>query len=94
MLGGINVASYGLMVGAAGQALLYRRVFTHVPNGLILGVLFLPWLTVFTISFCKAAPCGPRRFRHLLTGAMCGYALATLFAEGLQAVAHEQSAYG
>jgi hypothetical protein len=40
-------------------------------------------LTVYTISFCRQAPFGPRRFRHCLIFAMCWYSVATTLAEAL-----------
>lgn len=46
--------------------------------------LLAPWLTIYTVSFCRQPPFGPRLLRRTLVLAMCGYGLATLLAEGFQ----------
>lgn len=81
MLGKLNIASYGLAVGAFGQSWFYRHLLPHVPVWLVLGVLFLPWIAVFSLTFCKRAPFGPRPFRLSLTFVMGWYALVTILAE-------------
>lgn len=85
-MGSLHIAGWGLAVGAVGQAALYYPLFPHAPLWLIMLPLFLPWLTVYTISFCRQAPFGPRPFRYCLMFAMCWYATATLLAEALNLV--------
>jgi len=48
-----------------------------------LTLLLPPWLTIYTISFCRKPPFGPRPFRRALVFAMCWYATATVLAEVL-----------
>jgi len=84
MLGTLNIASYGFLVGAFGQFWFYVRLFSHTSEWLLLGVLLIPWLALFTITFCKQSPFGPRPFRFCLTLVMCSYALLTVLAEILQ----------
>lgn len=88
MQGMLNISSFALLVGAFGQRWFYGRFPLHTPEWLILGVLFLPWIVVFVISFCKAAPFGPRPYRPALIGAMCWYGTLTGGAEIGQHVWH------
>ena len=87
MMSKLSIASWGLFFGAIGQGLFYRCLFPSWPTWIGARVLFalllLPWLTVFTVSFCKRPPFGPRPFRCCLTSAMCWYAVITLLAETL-----------
>lgn len=84
----INIPSYGLALGAVGQSLLYKLLFPRVADWIVLIPLLLPWLTVWTISFCQAPPCGPRPFRYVLVFAMSWYGAATLLVEVLYLVLH------
>jgi hypothetical protein len=81
-MGSINVASFGLAFGAIGQAAFYESLFQR-HDRLIFLFLLLPWLTIYTISFCRQPPFSPRTFRCVLMSAMCWYAVATLLAESL-----------
>jgi hypothetical protein len=81
MMSILNIASYGLLIGAMGQWGFYGRLFPHLPSWIVMGVLFIPWLTIFIISFCNQPPFGPRPFRRCLLLAMCWYAVMTLLAE-------------
>lgn len=83
MMGTLNLASWGLLVGAIGQAAFYLRLFPRLPTWLVMAVLFVPWLTVFTISFCNRPPFGPSPFRRCLVFAMCWYGILAVFAEVL-----------
>lgn len=80
-MGIINIASCGLWLGAVGQSVYFLDLFPRTPKWVIEILLLLPWLTVYTISFCRVPPCGPRPFRYALVFAMCWYAIATLLAE-------------
>jgi hypothetical protein len=82
-MGILSIASLGLFIGAIGQMAIYARLFPRGPDWLVLGILFIPWLTVFVISFCREAPFGPRPFRCCLIFAMCWYSALTLLAEML-----------
>ena len=88
MMSMLNVASWALLMGAMGQCALYSELFQRLPPWIIFVALLPPWLTVYTISFCRQAPLGPRRFRHCLIFAMCWYAIMTLLAETLHLVIH------
>ena len=44
MMGRLNIASYGLLVGAMGQYWFYGRLFPNVPPWFVLFVLFLLFL--------------------------------------------------
>ena len=79
----LHVASWGLLLGAVGQAALYNDLWPRIPLWILFAALLPPWLTVYVISFCRQAPFGPRRFRHCLIFAMCWYAIVTLLAEAL-----------
>lgn len=83
MMGTLNLASLGLLVGAAGQSAFYLRLFPHLPAWVVMAALFVPWLTVFTISFCNRAPFGPGPFRRCLIFAMCWYGGVAVLAEAL-----------
>jgi len=61
----------------------FWRLFPQLPQWITAAMAFVPWLTVFGISFCNAPPFGPRRFRHCLMFAMFWYASVTLTAETL-----------
>lgn len=52
-----------------------------MPAWVILVPLVLPWLTVYTISFCRVPPFGARPFRNYLLFAICWYAAMTAIAE-------------
>ena len=80
-MGKINVASWALLLGAVGQALLLGHSVDRVPHWLVDAPLFVPWLVVYVISFCRVAPCGPRRFAQILTAAMAWYSINTLVCE-------------
>jgi hypothetical protein len=86
-MGSINVTSYGLAFGAIGQAAFFGSLFQR-HDTLIFLFLLLPWLTIYTISFCRQAPVGPRTFRYVLMFAMCWYAVVTLLAESLHFLLH------
>jgi hypothetical protein len=87
MMSKLSIASWGLLFGAMGQGVFYRCLFASSPDWIGTKVLFalllLPWLTVFTISFCNRPPFGPRPFRYCLSAAMCSYAFITVLAEAL-----------
>ena len=83
MMSRLHIASWGLLVGATGQCALYDALLPRLPLWIIFIALLPPWLTVYTISFCREAPFGPRRFRYCLMFAMCWYATMTLLAETL-----------
>jgi hypothetical protein len=78
----ISLASFGFFVGAIGQAVFYGILFPHLPKYAFV-IWLVPWLTVFTISFCRQALFGPRPFRWCLIFAMCWYSILALLAEGL-----------
>ena len=82
-MGTLNVASGGLLIGALGQLAFYASLFPRLPTWVVYTPLLIPWLTIFTISFCRQPPFGPRPFRYALVSAMCWYAVATLLAESL-----------
>lgn len=82
-MGAINIASWGFAIGAGGQMTLYWRLFPSVPRWIPAALVFVPWLTVFTISFCNRPPFGPSPFRRCLIFAMLWYAAMTLIAETL-----------
>lgn len=81
MQGIVNIASFAFFAGAFGQQCFYGRFPLHMPQWLVCGVLFLPWLAVYVISFCNAAPFGPRPYRLILIGAMCWYGALVCGAE-------------
>jgi hypothetical protein len=83
MMGTLSITSWGLLIGAMGQAFLYKHVFPHSTGWVVICVLFVPWFTVFGISFCNRPPCGPRPFRRFLIFAMIWYLAMTLLAEVL-----------
>ncbi len=83
MMGSLSIASWGLLVGAMGQWAFYGRLFPRLPAWLVMSALFVPWLTVFTISFCNRAPFGPAPFRRCLMFAMCWYGTLAVLAEAL-----------
>jgi len=82
-MGTLSIASWGLLIGAMGQSAFYKCVFPPLSGWIVLCALFVPWLTVFAISFCNRPPFGPRPFRWCLIFAMCWYAVMTLLAETL-----------
>jgi hypothetical protein len=63
-------------------------MFQRVPLWMIFVALLPPWLTVYTVSFCRQAPFGARRFGQCLIFAMGWYAIMTLLAEALHLVIH------
>ena len=88
MMNKLSIASWGLLIGAIGQGLFYGLLFPRLPSWAVMAPLFLPWLTVFTISFCKVPPFGPRPFRYFLIFAMCWFGVLTLLAEALYFIIH------
>jgi hypothetical protein len=83
MMSRLHIASWGLLVGAMGQCALYGALAPHLPSWIVFVALLPPWLTVYTISFCRQAPFGPRRFRQCLNFAMFWYTATTVLAETL-----------
>jgi hypothetical protein len=82
-MGLLNLSSFGLAVGAVGQALFFGYLFSNFPSKIgFLGVL-VPWFVIYTITFCRCAPCGRRPFRLILIFAMSWYTAAALLAEVL-----------
>jgi hypothetical protein len=81
MMNTLGIASWGFLIGAMGQMAFFWRLFPHVSDWLVMFPLFIPWLTVFTISFCNRPPFGPRPFRRCLMFAMGWYAGMALLAE-------------
>jgi hypothetical protein len=84
IMGTLNVASWGFLIGAGGQFAFYAALFPHLPAWVVWSFLLPPWLTVYTISFCRQPPFGTRAFRYALVFAMCWYGMATLLAESLR----------
>ena len=80
-MGKINVAAYGMAFGAVGHGLLLGRRFGAFPTWPIFMLLLAPWMLAHAISFCRVAPCGPRRFALLLSIAIGWYSLNTLVCE-------------
>jgi hypothetical protein len=80
-MGKINVASWVLLLGAVGQALLLGHLMDRVPHWLIFVPLYGPWLLAYVISFCRVAPCGPGRFAQLLIFAMAWYSFDAIACE-------------
>jgi hypothetical protein len=80
-MGRINVAGYGLAIGAIGQALLLNALSHWFSAWLIFIPLLVPWLMVHVVSFCKVAPCRPRRFAQILSIAMAWYVFDALLCE-------------
>jgi len=81
------------MFGATAQGILYRSVLSRNSQWLIALLVLPPWLLIYTVSFFKTPPVGPRRFRRILTLAMCWYAGALLLVEILRTlpwISHEQ----
>ena len=74
-MGRINIAGWGLAVGAVGQALLLGHLSDRVPSWLIFVPSCGPWLLVYVISFCRVAPCGPGRFAQILIVAIAWYSI-------------------
>jgi len=84
MMNRLHIAGWGLLVGAAGQCGLLAPSVPRLPEWIVFTSLLPPWLTVYTISFCRKAPFGPRRFRHCLIFAIGWYAIMTFAAESLR----------
>ncbi len=82
-MGTINIAGYVLALGAMGQALMLGNPAHIVHFWLIWVPLLGPYLLVHVISFCRVAPCDPRRFVQLLTIAMAWYVTDTLICESV-----------
>jgi hypothetical protein len=80
-VGKINVASWALLLGAVGHALLLGRLMDRVPHWLLFVPLFGPWLLGYVISFCRVAPCGPGRFAQILIVAIAWYSINTFACE-------------
>jgi hypothetical protein len=81
MLSFLNIASFTLLLGAMGQMLLLGSPSLHALTRIMFALFLVPWLTIYTISFCRQAPFGPRKFRHCLSFAMCWYAVMTVLVE-------------
>jgi hypothetical protein len=88
MMSVLNVASFGLLIGAMGEWFFYGYLFPRFPAWIVMAAVYIPWLTVFTISFCRQPPFGPRPFRYCLMFAMCWYAAIALLAEALNLLIH------
>ena len=88
MMSRINIASWGMLLGALGQSLFFGYVFPSFPSKILFALLAIPWLTTFTISFCQRPPCGPRPFRLILIFAMCWFSAVTALAETLCFILH------
>ena len=77
----LNVGMVGycsLLLGTMGQAACTGAALKpHLP----VLVVYLPFLTVFTITFFKRSLLPPRAFRFCVLFAMCWFALVTLVAE-------------
>jgi hypothetical protein len=84
MMGTLNITSWGLLVGAMGQAFFYKSLFPHLSGWVVVCTLFVPWFTVFAISFCNRPPCGPRPFRRCLIFSMVWYSAMTVLVEVLR----------
>jgi hypothetical protein len=82
-MGTLNITSMGLLIGGMGQLFFCSHNLPRFPIWIFLALLFVPWFTVFSISFCKGPPCGPRPFRRFLIFAMISYLAACVFVEGL-----------
>ena len=80
-MGKISVASWALLLGAVGQALLLGPLLDKVPDWLIFAPLCGPWLIVYVISFCRVAPCGPGRFVQILIFSMAWYSFDAFVCE-------------
>lgn len=87
-MGRLHIASWALLVGAMGQGAFYAALFPRFPVWVLTTLLLPPWLTIYTISFCRQAPFRPRPFRYALILAMWWYALATMLAETLNFLVH------
>jgi hypothetical protein len=77
-MGRVNICGYVLGLGAVGQSLLLGNAIHKVPFWVVFIPLLVPFLMVHVISFCRVAPCGPRRFAQILTIAMAWYIADTL----------------
>ena len=77
----INIAAFALAFGALGQALLLGHLTDRIPFWLVFIPLWMPGLLIYVISFCRVAPCGPRRFAQLLIVAMAWYSIDTVVCE-------------
>lgn len=80
-MGRLNIASMGLWLGALGQALVLFSAGTgRLFSALGFCLLLIPWLIVFTITFCRVPPFGPRPFMRCLTVSLAWYAVASVVA--------------
>ena len=79
-MGRINIAGWVLFIGAMGQ---YFMLILAIGNAHFWHFVPLlgPYLLVHVISFCKVAPCGPRRFAQLLIIAMVWYTMDAIMCE-------------
>jgi hypothetical protein len=77
-MGILNIASLGLLFGAVGQSVLWGPSGHH---GWIYVSLLPPWLTIYIVSFCRQAPCGPEAFRRFLMFAISWYSITTFLLE-------------
>ncbi len=91
-MGKLNLASWGLIVGALGQWGFYGRLFPRVPNWAIMMALFLPCYALILITFCNSPPFGPCSFRRCLLAGMCSYAFTQyLSASGIVPVENDRT---
>ena len=82
-MGKLNVPSFALLIGSMGQMALLAPIFPHWPPKFVWAFLLPPWLIIYTITFCRQPPFGPRGFRRALSLAMYWYGIATMTAEVL-----------
>lgn len=71
-----------------GQYWFYGRSLPSIPRWIIVGILFIPWLTAFIITQSKRSSFESRPFRFGLLFVICWYALATVVAEIVQFFQH------
>jgi hypothetical protein len=75
-------------MGAIGQYWFFEGSFNYIPEGVVAGVLSVPWLMLFIITFLKIPPFGRRQFRFCLLFIMCWYTAVTGIAEILYLFVH------
>src|SRR5262249_49729034 len=87
-LGGLNIKSFGLAFGAVGLSWFYGRLFPALGSGVMLGLLMIPWIVLYAITFTRVSPCGPRCFRIVLLGVAGMYLALVVGAEIIQLLLH------
>ncbi len=87
-MGRLNIASWALLIGSLGQLSFLAPLFPNLPYWVVWIPLLPPWLTIYTISFCRQSPFGARPFRYALMLAMGWYAGFTLLGELLVFLTH------